>query len=308
MATLDAYFTTFHSRINLDQGRRDQVTSAHTTLRERLRTRPALEAKIKELFLQGSCAQHTAVRPPQEGEFDVDVVLAMDFSEVDAWGFREPRDPRSALDWVARRLRGIPTYAGKVHQRGRCVRIEFSEGFHMDVVPAHAPNGHDKPLWIPNRDLNQWQASHPKGYLDWCTERNKATDGQFSRIVKYMKCWRDDVLPKAARPKSIILQTMVGAALKGPPNSVEQAVTSVLDRLASMARARAGFLSDFRVTNPAMPNEDLAASWEASSIARFAEEANRCAEIARAATQSKAPAQSAQLWSMALGRRFPLTS
>lgn len=308
MPTLTSSFETFHTRIALDQSRVDRIKSAHLKLRERIQQDAPLAAKLSEVFLQGSYAQSTAVRPPENGEFDVDVVLAMDFSEVDTWGFRESRDPRSALDWVARRLREIPTYAGKVHQRGRCVRIEFSEGFHMDVVPAHAPDGHDKPLWIPNRDLNEWQASHPKGYLDWCTERNKATDGQFSRIVKYMKCWRDDVLPKAARPKSIILQTMVEAALKGPPNSVEQAVTSVLDRLAGMARAKAGFLSDFRVTNPAMPDEDLAASWEASSIARFAEEANRCAEIARAATQSKDPAQSAQLWSMALGRRFPLTS
>lgn len=138
MATLDAHFEALHARIALDQSRRDRVTSAHTTLRERLRARPQLEAKLKGVFLQGSYVQHTAVRPRENGKFDVDVVLAMDLAENIGWGFREPRDPRSTMEWVARRLREIPAYAGKVHQRGRCVRIEFSEGFHMDVVPAHA--------------------------------------------------------------------------------------------------------------------------------------------------------------------------
>ena len=136
MATLDTSFTDFHSRIALDQGRVERIKSAHLKLRERIQQDAPLAAKLKGVFLQRSYVQHTAVRPRENGKFDVDVVLAMDLAENIGWGFREPRDPRSTMDWVARRLREIPAYAGKVHQRGRCVRVELTEGFQMDVNRA----------------------------------------------------------------------------------------------------------------------------------------------------------------------------
>ena len=60
----------------------------------------------------------------------------MDLAENIGWEFRARRDPRSTMEWVARRLREIPAYAGKVHQRGRCVRVELTEGFQMDVNRA----------------------------------------------------------------------------------------------------------------------------------------------------------------------------
>ncbi|MBP8300252.1 MAG: hypothetical protein KA020_07825, partial [Planctomycetes bacterium] len=136
MPTVSPAFESFHSRIALDDSRVDRIKSEHVKLREQIQQDGPLAAKLKGVFLQGSYVQHTAVRPRENGKFDVDVVLAMDLAENIGWGFREPRDPRSTMDWVARRLREIPAYAGKVHQRGRCVRVEFTEGFQMDVNRA----------------------------------------------------------------------------------------------------------------------------------------------------------------------------
>lgn len=136
MPTISFVFQYFHSRIALDDSRADRIRSEHVKLRERIQQDGPLAAKLKGVFLQGSYVQHTAVRPRENGKFDVDVVLAMDLAENIGWEFRARRDPRSTMDWVARRLREIPAYAGKVHQRGRCVRVEFTEGFQMDVNRA----------------------------------------------------------------------------------------------------------------------------------------------------------------------------
>lgn len=307
MATLDAYFTAFHARIALDQGRRDRVTSAHTTLRERLRTRAALDLKIKGLFLQGSCAQHTAVRPPQEGEFDVDVVLAMDFSEATVWPSSRLRSPQAAIDWVASELSRIPSYSGMVEPRRRCVRINYRGEFHMDVVPAHAKWGPDEILEVPDKGQAGWRRSHPKAYLDWCATRNERTSGRFARVVKYLKCWRDDVLPEAARPKSIILQTLIGKAIPDWSGSDADAVAVVLTKLAGETKVHMHLTSTLEVSNPVMSEEDLGATWSASSVRLFAQHAESAALNAAAALREPSSSQSATRWATTLGRRFPLS-
>lgn len=307
MPTLDAYFESFHARITLDQGRRDRVTSAHTTLRDRLRTRPLLDSKIKDLFLQGSYIQHTAVRPPQEGEFDVDVVLAMDFVEPTPWSGSRVRTPQAAIDWVASELSRIPAYAGMVEPRRRCVRVNYRGDFHMDVVPAHAKWSPDDMLEVPDKGNANWKPSHPKAYLNWCAQRNKATDGRFARVVKYLKCWRDDMVPEAARPKSIILQTLIGRAIPDRASSDAEAVAVVLKGLANVTEVHKFLTSTLAIPNPVMSEEDLGAAWSASGVTQFAKSVERAARNAADALRESNTSRSASRWATTLGSRFPLS-
>ena len=80
MPTVLSAFESFHCRIALDDSRVDRIKSEHVKLRERIQQDVPLAAKLKGVFLQGSYVQHTAVRPRENGKFDVDVVLAMDLA------------------------------------------------------------------------------------------------------------------------------------------------------------------------------------------------------------------------------------
>jgi hypothetical protein len=247
------------------------------------------------------------VRPPQEGEFDVDVVLAMDFVETTPWSGSRVRTPQAAIDWVASELARIPSYDGMVEPRRRCVRINYRGEFHMDVVPAHAKWGADSILEVPDKGNANWRPSHPKAYLDWCARRNEATSGRFARVVKYLKCWRDDVLPEAARPKSIILQTLIGRAIPERAGSDAEAVAVVLKGLAEVTDVHQYISSTLSVPNPVMSEEDLGAAWSASSVHGFAKHVSLAALNAVAAFREPDASQSAKRWATTLGRRFPLS-
>ncbi len=160
-------FRAFNTRISLDQARLRRIQSAHHALRNSAENDAALSKMLLGSFIQGSYAQGTAIRPPEGGTFDVDVVLAFNLSK-EGWLDDELRHPDAAIRWLARRVRGFPQTPGRVLTRSRCVRIEYQGDFRMDVVIAHAPSGLDGTILIPDRRREGWIKSRPRGLIDWC--------------------------------------------------------------------------------------------------------------------------------------------
>jgi len=308
MSSLDRHFEKFHKLIALDQGRIDRIKSAHTRLRDNVEADGPLSKLLKGVFLQGSYAQSTAIRPADHTEFDVDVVLALDASERDFLGIASRRAPEVVIDHVANRLRNCREYEGKVRRRGRCVRITYASEFHMDVVPAHAPDGGERGVDVPDATSASWIASHPKGYLEWGTTQNRETEGRFTRIVKYLKWWRDNRLPLSARPKSIVLQTLIGKRMPRRSGSDAQALVGTLESMGQLFGPNRFFFSAPTVTNPSRPDEDLASAWGDDAAFAFGEQLRRATTHATTALQEPREDKSAQLWQQVLGDRFPLTA
>jgi hypothetical protein len=312
MATLARQFEAFHAKLALEPAREGRIQAALDELRSSLQADPGLAPLLREVLLTGSLACGTALEPADGTEFAADVVLALDLARSHAWSTTAGRNPAATLDWLAQRLGAIPTLARRVRRLERCVRLWYPGDFHLDLVPANAPLASSGAWQVPSfrlgawSGLEPWSASHPKAYAGWCADRNATTNGRFSRIVRFLKCWRDHGLPVAARPGSMVLQTMIGQALPDTTDSDAHALTVVLRNVADRARSSQPFLSRLRVPNPVQLDEDLAAAWPDDSIQLFASHSTRSADRARLCWETPNQDRSAQLWSELFGERFPV--
>lgn len=298
----DASFQTFHSEITLREDQAKRIQNEHLALRKAIEADPEIKWRLSDVFLQGSYAHDTAVRPQVDGEYDVDVVLGLNLTPSGQTTTGQPVAPKEALSWLGSRLGMMSAYRNRVRANGRCVTIEYKGDFHMDVVPAHAPRGCEDMISVPDKDVSRWIDSNPKGFLTWSRGCNRETSGQFARIVKYLKWWRNARFSEAVRPKSIVLQVIAGGALPRTMPSDGHALAASLSTLEQQTRGGGTIV----VPNPSLAGENLAQKWEASHVRIFHTEVSRAAAAARLAAQSSSASTSKLLWRQLLGDRFPV--
>lgn len=112
------------------------------------------------VFLAGSTAIGTNVRPLGGEEHDVDLMSVL-------LGLGADASPSEVKALIGRRLRENARYAEITEEMTRCWRIVYANEFHLDITPAirnpSCPNGG---LLVPDKELRRWKPSHPKGFRD----------------------------------------------------------------------------------------------------------------------------------------------
>src|SRR5437763_464870 len=74
----------------------------------------------------------------------------------------------SKLNLIERRLKDNEIYRHMVQRMNRCIRLNYEHQFHMDILPAcRDPKNGGTCLLVPDRKLEDWKASNPKGYAAW---------------------------------------------------------------------------------------------------------------------------------------------
>jgi hypothetical protein len=232
------------------------------------------------MYAQGSMRIGTTVKPFGHEEHDLDFVCEFNVST----GVFE--SPLQLLKLVIARLGQNDAYARLLEVKNRCVRLNYANEFHMDILPAcpDAANGNSC-LVVPDRESRQWKPSNPKGYADWFEERcelvlavmaesarllakaepipsqeatwEKAT---LKRAVQLLKRWRDLRYEhqKELAPISMVLTTLAAQAYRGQL-SVSEALTGILNGIVALI---ASSKPRIYVLNPANPLEDLSERWE----------------------------------------------
>src|SRR5712664_4182042 len=225
------------------------------------------------LYPQGSLKLGTTVRPLGREEFDVDIVCEL------ATDARQFPHPPALITGIAKYLNMLPAYVGKIRTKNRCVRIAYSDQFHMDVLPAcQDPFNGGSHLVVPDRDSQGWKPSNPKGYARWfesrCAYTLKLVEGKSEPIppkepvavkptlklaTQLLKRWRDVkyVEHKNLAPISIVLTTLAGLHFAGQ-DSVSVALAGILDKINGET---AGSVSRVVVVNPVNEAEDLSEKW-----------------------------------------------
>lgn len=243
------------------------------------------------IFVQGSFALGTAIRPLEEGqEYDLDLSC-----KLRRGVHRTSRTQRQIRDMVGRELESYRVYRNikePLEPKHRCWRLNYQDGlaFHMDVVPGILSNptrrselallleqrGVDRRLaediaadamWITddrspyfNSIHLDWLSSNPEGYVRWFVSRMEGT----RRALK-MEAQVDDV--PVYRRKSVLQQavqllkghrdTMFEHACEHRPISVivttlaAQAYVAGESLAETMARVLRAF-DDFRRSNSDM--------------------------------------------------------
>ncbi|MXX97367.1 MAG: nucleotidyltransferase [Rhodothermaceae bacterium] len=284
-----AFDNFLRDRVNLNQTRIDRIISAHHSVREKLEEDEWISKYFIDSKLQGSYALGTAIRSShKEGTYDVDVVLGLDLEDE----YGQLPSGISVLKNVQSALEEISLYSGKTEILKCCVRVAYSSDgldFHLDVVPAHVPEGMRDPLQIP-RD---WDKTNPLGYIDWFNETNRNGSGHLRRVVRLVKYWKD--LHKLESPNSMVLTTLAGRFLPKEALSVDDALVQVLGGMIAWADECSN-ADELDVPNPSLPEENLARDWHFDQFTSFRDRLRSAYEDAKTARDSIDEQETIDLW------------
>ena len=242
-----------------------------------------LQPKIR---YQGSILLGTVTKPWQREEFDVDLMCILQAT------IHQYPNPAVVYDLVANRMAEHAVYRELMEPKDRCIQLNYSGQFHLDIVPALPQYLGSMSLFIPDRSKGAWVGTKPFEYAWWFKSRTALSAAQREL---YEKKARADIAPlpppvKAAdisplqrtvqllkrrrdvyfrgdddAPKSIALTTLAGNHYRGEQLCTD-ALIGMLGRLKGQLEATRGILV---VPNPVDPTENLGRHWNMSSYRKF---------------------------------------
>ncbi len=163
------------------------------------------------------------------------------------------------------------------------------------------------PLWLPDREVNNWGRTHPIAQIDWTSDKNRRCNGHYVNVVRALKWWRlhnAEKLPKY--PKGYPLEHMIGHTLPDGVKTIAEGVAFVFENMVQIWRTAAitgqvPFLADHGVAE-----HDVLQRLEPADFRAFIAATEAAAKVARAALDSEDPTASGQLWQQLFGPTFPL--
>jgi hypothetical protein len=196
MANLQKYFEKFHENIRTDYDMNQTLREKKDIILDRIRRH--LNEKGRPGFdeiLQGSYKMGTGICPIAELEFDIDVGLRFRINAADY-------KAQLVRSWV---FEAVDGHTEKVEEKGPCIRVTYSDGYHVDLVVYAAWTdelGQDQIRLAHKKE--GWLAADPQGLLEHVrsarkrfegTEDAKTNTDQFRRSVRYLKRWNDIAIP-----------------------------------------------------------------------------------------------------------------
>lgn len=295
MKITDEFNEFLSNKVNLDHTRLDTLNTNVGAITDALASDGPLGALYRTYHRQGSWAHRTIIRPPEGEEFDADILVEL--KEDSRWdAVRYLSEVEAALDRTGR-------YAGKVHPKTRCVRVQYAGEHHVDVVPFIRSGERGR---IFNSEMNKSEPSNPLGFTDWFALRNEATNSNLKlavRLLKHVRRGRFDEV------RSVILTTLVGeqvdiAAGEADPTyygTVPTTLWRLATRLAGYLEAEQGMPS---VADPSAPGLTFDHRWDLPIYLDFRDKFLTVARTIDEAYNSGERAESVRKWREVLGPSF----
>lgn len=257
-----------------------RAETSYNTVAEWLRA-PGSEVReySPDIFAQGSLRLDTTVRPLSYTEFDLDLVCLVQISEQ--------TPPPLVYDLLLKRMRQHAIYNKIIDELPRCIRLNYADEFHLDIVPA-IPDVSCHPwetcIRIPDRHLRLWRDSNPKGYGGWFDTQSAKRlvvlkESRYSLSanveplrspvpaplkpplklsVQLFKRWRDVVFQDRMHlaPSSIVLTTLAGELYRGEGHPTD-ALANILNGICLWAQN----VDQIVLMNPSNPKECITDRW-----------------------------------------------
>jgi len=110
------------------------------------------------VYLHGSGAIGTSIKPIGRDEFDVDLISFI-------IGFGPDVAPSVLKAAIGKRLREHAYYASILEEKKRCWRLDYAGDFHLDISPTIAnPSSSNGGELVPDRKLKTWHPTNPRSY------------------------------------------------------------------------------------------------------------------------------------------------
>lgn len=236
-----------------------------------------------EVYAQGSKRIGTTVKPINKKDFDLDVVLHI----YDPY---YNHSPKKIYDELVKALEEHEYYKTIMEKKNRCVRLNYKDDFHMDILPACMPDYSDKQnIKIPEKSLNDWSSGNPKGYAEWFLniansvkmpmlkkfskelieakiETEPLSDELYmklplQRAVQLFKRYRDVYFENREYPvSSVVITTLVASAYQNE-DSIFDTIDNALKKIKNDYLYAINNNIRFKIVNPVNPMEDFTDFW-----------------------------------------------
>jgi hypothetical protein len=182
MANTNKAFLDFDNETKLTESRKDKILNSRYAVRAKIKKYFLEDIKVKQpkFNMQGSFTINTALNPINDNEVGIDDgVYLQHISDNDTWP-----TPKEAHQLILTALKGH-TQDG-CENKPSCVRVVYRNFYHLDL-PIYIMK--DDRACLAQTKLNEWQRSDSKDFKDWFYKQR--INEQTSRIVRYLKTWRD---------------------------------------------------------------------------------------------------------------------
>lgn len=278
--------------LQLDKTRLTRMESAYETVAEVLKEdKDFYEGLTVEVYAQGSKRIGTTVKPINEDDFDLDIVMHL----YDPYYKHTPAELYNNL---ALALERNQYYKSILERKTRCVRLNYKSDFHMDILPACMPNGAEmQEIKIPERELRNWSSGNPKGFAEWFLQIANSVKNpllkMFSdallearveteplpedlyiktplqRTVQLLKRYRDIYyVDKDYKVSSIVITTLAATFYEGE-NSIFDSINNIITRIKTNYTELRTKGQRFRILNPVNHDEDFTDSWDENHYNSF---------------------------------------
>lgn len=318
MTWCPAIFLAFNDKIKLDARRRNRINDAVARFRRFCACDEHLKiAQAGDIFLHGSVATNTIIKPSVGKGFDVDLVYPFNLNY-----FPSHATLPQIFNWFVSRLKRSDFYRNRLIILDQSVRIDYSGEFCVDVSPATPSLREHQPYAIPPKDCGSWVTDDPIGFTNWIAgidARSSIIDregvGRFVRCIRIMKRWRDTFFSQKNTPSSILLETILGkhdptSAMRGSPlhepcyphNRTDLAYLFDMLRL-----THRGLNVDRRLvfSHPTLPNEDLSLGWAPWHLNGFLKRLQVCIDEIALGINADSDAEAIVHYRKAFGETFP---
>lgn len=273
------------SKLQLDNTRKERAKTSYETLCNWIKNDKAYFNNYEiDFYSQGSYRTGTTVKPLTGDEFDLDFVLEVK-------GNWKSENPLQILSHLTRRLKENNTYKNIVEVKTRCVRVNYANEFHIDVLPGFPEEKYSEndKIKVPDRDIKNWTDSNPKGYAKWfddiCKKYNtiriekraiasveplpESPPYEFieplRRAVQLIKRFRDNYYKDKdiSAPRSIVLTTLAADYYNGETSEYET-ILNILDGIHKSIVNSNG--KPIQIYNPMNNKEKLSEKWDNDPI------------------------------------------
>ena len=260
-------------KLNLSESLYEKLKERYKNISEYLASCP--ELNDVEIYPQGSIEIQTTVKPIGQDEYDLDFVCE-----------KEGVNPFHLFTQIKEYLKNNSYYSNLVEEKKRCVRLNYKENFHIDILPACSNKESLSPtgILIPDKELRSLLPSDPKGYASWFWNKSKQMykmDKEIEALPQYQQAHQKSYLQCVVQlmkrhrdiffkdkpensPPSIIITTLCGKYYINQGNILNN-IISIVDTIKTNPTSR--------VYNPVNSEELLSEKWEKnpSLYNRFAE-------------------------------------
>lgn len=261
--------------LQLDKTRREKIESSYKAIQEALENdNDYFFSKEFEIYPQGSVKIGTTVKPIGKNEFDLDIVLHIQNTKNSC------DNPVKVYNELKRVLLNNGNYKDKVEPKTRCLRLNYANDYHMDILPGcNIDNSNEDEIYISDRELKSLLISNPRGYAKWFLDKANTikttlleqayaaeelpsddfvTKKPLQRAVQIIKRYRDLYFEKSPdyATSSIVITTLAGEYYQNQ-NSIFETIDNIIIQIYNNDCKS----QRIKVLNPVNNNENFTDKW-----------------------------------------------